>query len=120
MRNKLRERQNEGGFTLIELLIVIIVLGILAGLVVFGVSTFRGDADKTACKSNAKGVEVASVAFTAKSTATPAAVAANVAALIADGLLQNPAPTQLVAAPPGDAQFSFADGVVTRGTNCGP
>ncbi len=66
MRNKLRERQNEGGFTLIELLIVIVVLGILAGLVVFGVGQFRGDAESRACKSNAKLVQVAATASIAK------------------------------------------------------
>jgi general secretion pathway protein G len=36
------------GFTLIELLIVIVILGILAGIAVFGVSQFRDDAT-TAC-----------------------------------------------------------------------
>ena len=36
-------RETESGFTLIELLIVIVVLGILAGIVVFGVGTFRAD-----------------------------------------------------------------------------
>ena len=42
LNNHLRNlRKDEGGFTLIELLIVIVVLGILAGIVVFGVGTFR-------------------------------------------------------------------------------
>jgi prepilin-type N-terminal cleavage/methylation domain-containing protein len=34
----------EDGFTLIELLIVIVILGILAGIAIFGVSAFKGDA----------------------------------------------------------------------------
>jgi prepilin-type N-terminal cleavage/methylation domain-containing protein len=34
-------RNDEQGFTLIELLIVIVVLGVLASIVVFGVATFR-------------------------------------------------------------------------------
>ncbi|RXM20638.1 prepilin-type N-terminal cleavage/methylation domain-containing protein, partial [Citrobacter sp. AAK_AS5] len=39
MLKNLRERRGrgEGGFTLIELLLVIIILGILAGIVVFSV-----------------------------------------------------------------------------------
>ena len=46
LRNHVRQvRKDEGGFTLIELLIVIVVLGVLAGIVVFGVGTFRQDAD---------------------------------------------------------------------------
>jgi prepilin-type N-terminal cleavage/methylation domain-containing protein len=42
LKQRLREaRIADKGFTLIELLIVIVVLGILAGIVVFGVATFR-------------------------------------------------------------------------------
>ncbi len=86
MRNKLRKRQNEGGFTLIELLIVIVVLGILAGLVVFGVATFRGDSEKQACESNAKQVEVAGQAWLAKNggTITGADSAARITTLVTD------------------------------------
>ena len=59
LSNHLRDvRKNEGGFTLIELLIVIVVLGILAGIVVFGVGTFRQDATAAACKADAKSVSV--------------------------------------------------------------
>ena len=60
MLQRIREAQkNESGFTLIELLIVIVVLGILAGIVVFGVSTFQSDAKASACQANAKSVEIA-------------------------------------------------------------
>ena len=40
-----KARKSEGGFTLIELLIVIVILGVLAGIVVFSVRgiTDRGD-----------------------------------------------------------------------------
>jgi prepilin-type N-terminal cleavage/methylation domain-containing protein len=81
-------RKQDGGFTLIELLIVIVVLGILAGIVVFGVSTFRQDATTAAKKADCKTVEVAAEAFNAKTGAYPA----NVAALITDGYLKAPAP----------------------------
>ena len=37
------------GFTLVELLIVIVVLGILSGIVLFGVARFRSDATLAAC-----------------------------------------------------------------------
>jgi prepilin-type N-terminal cleavage/methylation domain-containing protein len=57
-----RERR-EGGFTLIELLIVIIVLGILAGMVVFGVAKFRSDANTAACNADKKTVETAASAY---------------------------------------------------------
>src|SRR4051794_12298140 len=69
MQKRLREaRENrDAGFTLIELLIVIVVLGILATIVVFGVAQFRSDADTAACKATTKTVEVAADAFNAKS-----------------------------------------------------
>jgi prepilin-type N-terminal cleavage/methylation domain-containing protein len=48
-----RIHRNEG-FTLIELLIVIVVLGILAGIVLFAVGSARDDADAAKTTSNAK------------------------------------------------------------------
>ena len=79
---KTRPRDDDKGFTLIELLIVIVVLGILAGIVVFGVGTFRSDSTVAACKANLKTVSNASDAFTASSPtgAFPASVAALVTA----------------------------------------
>lgn len=75
LNNHLRKvRKDEGGFTLIELLIVIVVLGILAGIVVFGVGTFRADATTAACKADKKTVEVAAEAFNAKTGAPPTAM----------------------------------------------
>lgn len=50
--NRLRTRldSSDSGFTLIELLIVIVVLGILSGIAIFAVSSFRDDAT-TACQT---------------------------------------------------------------------
>jgi general secretion pathway protein G len=59
-------RRNEDGFTLIELLIVIVVLGVLAGIVVFGVGTFRADSVAAAKAADCKSVEVAAEAFNEK------------------------------------------------------
>jgi general secretion pathway protein G len=68
MRQRIREvRENESGFTLIELLIVIVILGVLAGIVVFAVGAFNDDGKASACKSDKKNVEIASEAFYAKS-----------------------------------------------------
>ena len=76
LSNHLRNlRKDEGGFTLIELLIVIVVLGILAGIVVFGVGTFRADSEAAAKKADCKSVEVAAEAFNAKTGAYPGGVA---------------------------------------------
>ncbi len=114
MRNKLRERQNEGGFTLIELLIVIVVLGILAGLVVFGVGQFRGDSEEQACESNAKLVEVAGQAWLAKNggTITGADSGARITTLVTAGLMRAapvvPANLSITLAGNGDVTFVCA------------
>lgn len=77
-------REDESGFSLIELLIVIVVLGILAGIVMFGVANFRSDATKSACQAEVKTVKVASTAYMAKT----GAAAANIAALVTAGYLE--------------------------------
>lgn len=59
-------RAVEAGFTLIELLIVVVILGVLAGIVVFAVSAFNGQGVDAACKSDMKNVEIASEAYYAK------------------------------------------------------
>lgn len=85
MLEQLRKaRQEESGFTLIELLIVIVILGVLAGIVVFAVSAFNNDGVKAACKSDIKNVEVASEAFYAKTGGW----ADNIAALKAGNYLK--------------------------------
>lgn len=77
MLDRIREaRKNESGFTLIELLIVIVILGVLAGIVVFAVSAFNGDGQTTACKADVKNVEIASEAYYAKTSNWAATVGA--------------------------------------------
>jgi prepilin-type N-terminal cleavage/methylation domain-containing protein len=67
MLKRLQEaRKNEKGFTLIELLIVIVILGILAGIVVFAVAGISNKGTDSACKADLKTVEVASEAYYAQ------------------------------------------------------
>jgi prepilin-type N-terminal cleavage/methylation domain-containing protein len=54
------------GFTLIELLVVVAVIGILAGIVVFGVATFRADATTAACTAAQTTVTSAAEAYYAQ------------------------------------------------------
>lgn len=70
------DRRNDEGFTLIEMLIVVIVLGILASIAVFGVSTFKQDATVAACKADLKTVQTASDAYFAKNDAYATAIGA--------------------------------------------
>jgi general secretion pathway protein G len=104
------QNEREGGFTLIELLIVIVVLGILAGIVVLGLGTFRSDATAAACKADTKQVQIASDAFIAKPTNLTQSAAADVDALVAAGLLKS--------APATGAFTIAADGAVTRAPAC--
>ena len=67
MLDRIREaRRNESGFTLIELLIVIVILGVLAGIVVFAVSGINDTSKNSACKADTKNVEIAAEAFYAQ------------------------------------------------------
>jgi prepilin-type N-terminal cleavage/methylation domain-containing protein len=102
MYARLREaRKNESGFTLIELLIVIVILGVLAGIVVFAVSAFNNDGVTAACKSDVKNVEIASEAYFAKNSVRATAI----------GLKGSVVTTELVGAgylkePPSTAKYT--------------
>ena len=93
MMQRIRKiRVVDAGFTLIELLIVVVILGVLAGVVVFAVSNFNGEGVKAACKADIKNVEIASEAFFAKSP-SPQTYAANIQALKDAGYLKEVPPT---------------------------
>ena len=98
LRQQIRDAREEG-FTLIELLIVIVVLGILAGIVVFGVGTFRTDANAAACAADIKTISVAADAYNAKTGALPP----NVGVLVGAGYLKTTptAVSAVVIAPAG-------------------
>jgi prepilin-type N-terminal cleavage/methylation domain-containing protein len=89
MLERLRKaRQDESGFTLIELLIVIVILGVLAGIVVFAVKGITDKGNLAACKSDVKTYEVASEAYYAKSTALGGGYAGTAQELKDAGLLR--------------------------------
>jgi prepilin-type N-terminal cleavage/methylation domain-containing protein len=69
-------RKNESGFTLTELLIVIVILGVLAGVVIIAVGAFDERGEVAACRSDKKSVEVAVEAYRAKENVYPPNMAA--------------------------------------------
>jgi prepilin-type N-terminal cleavage/methylation domain-containing protein len=83
-------RENENGFTLTELLITIVILGVLAGIVVFAVGAFTNDGKTVACQTDRKNVEVAVDAFYAKTGAFPAGAddATRIGVLVTSGYLK--------------------------------
>jgi prepilin-type N-terminal cleavage/methylation domain-containing protein len=111
IRQRLRAaRANDEGFTLIELLIVVVILGVLAGIVVFAVGNFRNDGVAAACKSDVKNVEVATEAFYAKNNFT---YPASVAALVTAGYLKEAPPTT-----EGISINTTTGAVTATGTGC--
>ena len=106
-RRDRRTRAGDEGFTLVELLIVIVVLGILSGIVVFGVARFRTDATTAACQADVKTVSVAADAYDAQVGTYPTSMDALVTA-------------KYLKAAPADGTYTF-DGTaktVTRSPGC--
>src|SRR4051812_6134080 len=66
IKSHTRRMKGDGGFTLIELLIVIIILGILAGIVIFAVGNTKSDAVTNTCKTDKKAVELSAEAVKTK------------------------------------------------------
>ena len=72
------EDQNiiEKGFTLVELLIVIVILGILAGIVVFAVGNLTSNAKTNACATEKSTIITALEAYKAQTGGYPASMSA--------------------------------------------
>lgn len=103
-------RKNEGGFTLIELLMVIVILGVLAGIVVFAVSGIQDKGNKAACQADVKSVTVAAEAYYANGgTGAYPLTAAVQTALV---------PTFLHSWP-GDVDYASTDGKTYTATGTG-
>ncbi len=86
-----RKLHGERGFTLVELLIVIVILGILAGIVVFAVGNLTKDASKNACKTDEATFNSAFQAFKAHNNGVQAGATggAATAARVMNDLLAN-------------------------------
>jgi general secretion pathway protein G len=64
-------RKNQNGFTLTELLIVVVILGVLAGIVVFAVAGITDRGVEAACDADKRTVQTAVEAYHAQNNAYP-------------------------------------------------
>jgi len=72
MHRAIERARQEEGFTLIELMIVIVILGVLAGIVVFAVGGITDRGTSAACKTDVATVQTAVEAYYAKTGGYPA------------------------------------------------
>lgn len=74
--NKLKDvRKKERGFTIVELLIVIVVIGILAGITIVAYSGITAKANATKAQTNAAALQKVLEAYNADNASYPATIA---------------------------------------------
>lgn len=67
----IRPTRRQGGFTLVELLVVIAIISIIAGLVIPGLQRAIGEANKTTCLNNLRGLHTAAFLYSRRGGSFP-------------------------------------------------
>jgi general secretion pathway protein G len=114
----------ERGFTLVELLIVIVILGILAGIVVFAVGNMSSNARSTGCNAEKTTISEALESYKSQTGAYPTATAAGGGSHTAMDLLTGnaasaPATGKLLKAVPADYTIDNSGNITAIASNPG-
>src|SRR5882724_341607 len=92
LQESMRKRHSgEAGFTLVELLVVIVILGVLAGIVVFAVGGITNNSTKSACSSDVATAQAAEDAYFANNNAY-LPITGTAPTLVSKGLLRGSGP----------------------------
>src|SRR6266550_8113915 len=98
MHRMIERARQEEGFTLIELMIVIVILGTLAGIVLFAVNGINDRGTHAACRTDQSTIQTAVEASFAKNNSYPGALVPNLTSGSSQFLQWDPSFTGTVSA----------------------
>jgi type IV pilus assembly protein PilA len=118
--NNIKSRNKERGFTIVELLIVIVVIGILAGITIVAYSGITNRANQSKIVGNANSVQSVAEAFNADKGYYPGLAATGTDAL-ALGSASTQVPTGVtIVADASTSPITTASGTATLAYACFP
>jgi prepilin-type N-terminal cleavage/methylation domain-containing protein len=119
--NNIKSRNKERGFTIVELLIVIVVIGILAGITIVAYSGITNRANQSKIVGNANSVQSVAEAFNADKGYYPGLAATGTDALaLGSASTQVPTGVTIIPEVTGTSAITSASGTSTIAYSCFP
>jgi type IV pilus assembly protein PilA len=121
MINHLAKKNRQSGFTIVELLIVIVVIGILAGITIVAYSGITNRANQSKIIGNATSVQSVAEAFNADKGYYPGLAATGTDALaLGSASTQVPTGVTIIPEVTGTSAITSASGTSTIAYSCFP